>query len=326
MVIRRATVVERNVHEHIARVMYYCSVHLLYASIVGSAAWLLTLIRSASPTTKYWMWVVSAFNFVVPVGAVVDKLWAAHLAWAAPLGAIGDPIWKVTQGRPAAVLAVIWITGALAMLTRLICRVHRERGEAQVPGGVSPHYVTSSFRMDAIPVTFDSRHPAPVVSGILNPHISLPMGIDRLLNRRELNAVLLHEVAHARRRDNLIRLLYEVVLCALWFHPLVWLAGARMALYRELSCDESVIQRAQGQALVSALAKLAVPDKALLLKATASSHLSHRLARLAGSAQPAHRAASLLLTSLFAAVIVGCVFETVAHTACCFVIKTLTTT
>jgi hypothetical protein len=27
------------VHEHIARAMYYFSVHLLYASIVGCAAW-----------------------------------------------------------------------------------------------------------------------------------------------------------------------------------------------------------------------------------------------------------------------------------------------
>jgi beta-lactamase regulating signal transducer with metallopeptidase domain len=133
--------------------------------------------------------------------------------------------------------------------------------------------------------------------------------------------VLLHEVAHAKRRDNLIRLLYEVALCALWFHPLIWLAGMRMALYRELSCDESVIQHEQGRALVRALAKLAVPDKALLLKATASSHLSYRLARLAGPAQATHRATSLLLTSLFAAVIAGGVFGTVAHTACCFVIK-----
>jgi beta-lactamase regulating signal transducer with metallopeptidase domain len=76
--------------------------------------------------------------------------------------------------------------------------------------------------------------------------------------------------------------LYEVSLCALWFHPLIWLAGARIALYRELSCDESVIRRAHGQALVSALAKLAVPEQAGFLEATASSHLSYRLARLAG--------------------------------------------
>jgi beta-lactamase regulating signal transducer with metallopeptidase domain len=309
---------EVNVHEHIARTMYYFSVHLLYASMVGSAAWALTSIRGASATTKYWIWVVTAFNFVVPVGAVIDKLWAPHLAWAAPLGAIGDPVWDMTQGRTAVVLAVIWITGALPMLVRLISRLRRERREVQVPADL--HDVTSAFVTDGIPVSFDSRHPAPAVGGVLYPRILLPIGIDRLLNRQELHAVLLHEVAHAKRRDNLIRLLYEVSLCALWFHPLIWLAGMRMALYRELSCDESVIQGAQGQALVRALAKLAVPEETFL-QATASSHLSHRLGRLAGSAQPAHRAASLLLTSLFAAVIVTGVFETVAHTACCFALK-----
>jgi hypothetical protein len=36
--------------------MYYLSVHLIYASIVGAAALLLTAIRSASATTKYWIW------------------------------------------------------------------------------------------------------------------------------------------------------------------------------------------------------------------------------------------------------------------------------
>ena len=133
--------------------------------------------------------------------------------------------------------------------------------------------------------------------------------------------MLLHEVAHARRRDNLIRLLYEVALCALWFHPLIWLAGMRMALYRELSCDESVIQRAHGQALVRALAKLAIRDEARFLQATASSHLRHRLARLLAPLEPTHRVASLLLTSLFTAVIAAGVFATVAHTACCFVLK-----
>lgn len=308
-------------HEHIAHAMYYLSVHLLYASMVASAAWVLTSIRGASATTKYWIWVVTALNFVLPLGALIDKLWARHLAWATPLGAIGGPVWDMTQGRTAVVLALIWITGAFLVVIRLMTRLWRERREAQASARLRVDHASSSFVADGIPVSFGDEHASPAVRGVLYPHILLPAGIDRLLDRQEFNAVLIHELAHARRRDNLIRLLYEVSLCAFWFHPLIWLAGARMALYRELSCDESVIRRAHGEALVSALGKLAVPEPAPFLQATASSHLSHRLARLAGPAQTTHRAANLLLTSLFAAVVAAGVFQTIAHTACCFLLK-----
>jgi len=309
------------VHEHIARAMYYLGVHLLYASIVGSAAWGLTSILRASATTKYWIWVVTAFNFVLPSGALIDKLWAPHLTWARPLSAIGGPVWVMTEGLAAVVLGIIWMTGAFSMLSRLILRTRTERREAQALAPASDHGRTANFLTDGIPVSFGDGHPSPAVRGVLHPYILLPAGIDQLLNQREFRAVLIHEVAHAKRRDNLIRLLYEASLSVLWFHPLMWLAGARIGLYRELSCDEAVIRRSHGQDLVSALAKLAVPESAGVLQATASSHLNYRLARLAGPQQTTYCAASLLLTSLFAAFIVAGIFQTIAHTACCFVLK-----
>jgi beta-lactamase regulating signal transducer with metallopeptidase domain len=172
-------------------------------------------------------------------------------------------------------------------------------------------------------VRFAQTRQGPAVNGLLRSHISLPVGIDRLLSERELHSVLIHELTHAKRHDNLLRLIYEFSLCALWFHPLVWITGSRIALYRELSCDETVIQRGHGRELVSALAKLANCDEALLLQATATSFLSHRLARLTGP--PLSRmkmVANTLLSTCFAAVFVAGVFSTVAHTACCFVART----
>ncbi len=175
------------------------------------------------------------------------------------------------------------MTGAFSMLMRLIWRIRKERRQAKVQDGLNECGDTSNFVTNGIPVSFGDSHPSPAVRGVLSPRILPPTGIDRLLSEHEFRAVLIHELADARRRDNLIRLRYEVSLCVLWFHPLIWLAGARIALYRELSCDESVVRRSHGPALVSALAKLAVCEQTGILQATASSHLSYRLARLSRS-------------------------------------------
>jgi beta-lactamase regulating signal transducer with metallopeptidase domain len=308
-------------HEHIARALYYFDIHLLYASMVGLAAWALTSILGGSATTKYWIWVATSLNFILPVGAVLDKLWARHLSWAAPLGIIGDFANTSTQGRTATMLSGVWLLCATLMLTRLCLRIRAERRDTSATAGPSARQSRPGFLAQGVPVRFAENEEAPAVDGLLHPHISLPYGIDRLLSEHELNAVLIHELTHARRRDNLIRLIHEVSLCVLWFHPLVWITGSRLALYRELSCDESVIQSAHGEELVSALAKLANPDKALLLQASASSFISHRLARLAAQPQPTYRAASMLLTVVFGAVLLWGFVGTVAHTACCFLAK-----
>jgi len=311
------------VHEQIARPLYYLGVHLLYASLVWLAAWLLTSIPRGSATTKHWIWLATSLNFMLPLGALLDKLLARHLAWASPLAFIGGVGLRIAEDAGlASVLGAVWLIGAALMFARLCLRLRAERraGQGLEDQGVDDK--RPAFFAEGVPVRFGRASQTPSVDGLVRPRISLPSGIDRLLSEDELAAVLIHEITHAKRRDNLIRLVHEIELCALWFHPLVWITGARLSLYRELSCDESVIHSARGRDLVSALAKLANPEQPLLLQATAASFLSLRIARLAAP-QPQRngRAASGLLAVTFGAVLAMAIFQTVAHTACCFLAR-----
>lgn len=309
-------------HEYIARPFYYLEVHLLYASLVWIAAWILTSLRTASATAKYWIWVATSFNFIFPMGAALDKVGARHLSWATPISLIGAAGVVISENLTvASVLGMVWLLGAMLMMARLCFRISAERRKLGTTPDGALHNEAPDFFTQGVPVRFAVSRRVPAVDGVLHPRISLPSGIEGVLTGRELDAVLLHELAHAKRRDNLVRLIHEVGLCILWFHPLMWMTGSRLALYRELSCDESVIEAACGHDLVSALAKLANPEGALLLEASASSFLSDRLTHLrAAYRRPAH-AANLLLVVLFAGAVVTGVYGTVAHTACCFISK-----
>src|SRR5215831_1271032 len=256
--------------ELITRALYYLQVHLLFASVVWSAAWALTSILPGSATTKYWIWVATSLNFIFPAGVVVDALWGSRLE-ASPLGLVGEAANRICHSPVAPFLGILWLVGVALMLQRVFRRIRVERREALAAASRDGGDPEPAFLARGVPVRFAGTRQAPAVNGILRPLICLPAGIDSVLNRQELDAVLAHELTHARRRDNLIRLVHEIGLCGLWFHPLVWLTGSRIALYRELSCDESVIQNSRGKDLVSALAKLAGSDETFLLQASASS-------------------------------------------------------
>lgn len=303
------------------RAMYYFGVHLLYASIVCLLAWLLTSIPRGRATAKYWIWVATTLNFILPLAAIVDRMGRTHIGWATPLPLIGEPALVLTQGPNAALLFAIWSLGAALMSLRLFSRLRADRrGTLQTT--VSDELKQgATFVAADVPVRFTEGHGVPAVDGLLHPHITLPNRIDQILSEEELTAVLMHEVTHAKRRDNLIRLIHEGALCLLWFHPLVWMAGSRLALYRELSCDESVIQRSRGVHLLSALRKLAVPERDFLLQSGVSSFLTRRVALLSAGPKRVSGIPSVLLALIFAALLAGGVLQTVAHTACCFVVK-----
>jgi BlaR1 peptidase M56 len=258
-------------------VMRALEIHLVFSGLVALAAWTATASRRVSATAKYWIWVATSINFLLPVGVLVEPFRPPQVSWLLPLEDFGNVIAR--RGAFGEALAAAWAVGSAVMLLRLVLRVRAGRN----PGGG-----------------------APAVEGLLRPRISLPSGIERILTASELEAVLLHEQTHARRRDNLIRLVHEIGVCALWFHPLVWLAGSRLSLYRELSCDESVIREERAGELVSALGKLANPAETLLLQAGASSHLADRLTSLAAPPRTSP-AASALQAAIFALILLACV-------------------
>jgi beta-lactamase regulating signal transducer with metallopeptidase domain len=311
------------VHEHLTHAIYYIEIHVIFSSIVWLAAWILTSIRGASAATKHWIWVATALNFIVPVGATVDALMARHISWASPIGLVGGLGAQISETTAVAYsLAALWFTGLAVMLVRLCKRIVDERLADETSRDMRNLSPERSFTANGVEVRVIHTRRGPAVTGLLRARISLPIGIDRLLSSREISSVLIHELAHARRRDNLIRLAYELTLCVLWFHPLVWVTGHRLALYRELSCDESVIRHGLGRELLSALRKLASADHEPLLRATATSLVGHRLARLTQESSLAVRPRNNALLSMsFALILFAGAFETVAHTACCFIAK-----
>jgi beta-lactamase regulating signal transducer with metallopeptidase domain len=303
------------VREHLAPVLYFVQVHLLYATLVGFAAWALTSLCSASVTTKFWVWTAASLNFALPVGGLIDRFGAAEFPGARQLGPLAAFDLRLVQ-HPllAALLCALWVSGAVLMLLRLAVRILRERRGRDALGA-------PDFRVQGVPVHITAGCGGPAVHGMVRTRICLPVGIEGLLSQRELDAVLLHEVTHAKRRDNLLGLIHEVAQCVLWFHPLLWLTGARLLMYRELSCDESVLSASHGRWLVSALAKMARSESSLvLLRSAATSLVSHRLDRLLAPAMPAaNRLPNALLLAGFSVLLLSAVLLTIAHTACCLV-------
>jgi beta-lactamase regulating signal transducer with metallopeptidase domain len=82
----------------------------------------------------------------------------------------------------------------------------------------------------------------PGMFGILQPVLIWPEGLSERLDDDHIEAVMIHEIAHAKRKDNLTAALHMLVEAAFWFHPLVWWMERRMVEERERACDEAVVE------------------------------------------------------------------------------------
>src|SRR5580704_639350 len=96
----------------------------------------------------------------------------------------------------------------------------------------------SLLGMKPVPILLSLEGKGPATLGIHNPVLVLPEWFLSQASEDELSSVLGHELAHIRRRDFLLNLVYEVLILPVSFHPAAALIKARIDQTRELACDE----------------------------------------------------------------------------------------
>lgn len=83
---------------------------------------------------------------------------------------------------------------------------------------------------------------SPLTIGFLKPLILVPVASINHLSVAQLEAILLHELAHIKRYDYLINILLSVAEISLFFNPFTRLFSKHIRKERENSCDDWVLQ------------------------------------------------------------------------------------
>jgi hypothetical protein len=115
--------------------------------------------------------------------------------------------------------------------------------------------------------------------------VILPRWTVEELSAEELNAVVLHEMAHLRRWDDWSNLAQKVIRALFFFHPAVWWLDSRLTLEREMACDDLVLAetsdaRGYAECLVS-MAEKNLFRRGLAMAQAAVGRLRHMSLRVA---------------------------------------------
>ncbi len=176
---------------------------------------------------------------------------ASGVATAAPPAAAPTP--APTPFHWSRLLLGLWLTGALAMCaclllsTIVLARRFRPARRLRDPA-VDERLRTAQRRLGLaaapLPIHECDRLGSPALYGCWRPRLLLPAGFVQKFSAAELDYVLLHELAHVKRRDLPVNWLLSLLQAVHWFNPLVWLAFARWRADRELACDALALEAA----------------------------------------------------------------------------------
>jgi beta-lactamase regulating signal transducer with metallopeptidase domain len=150
-------------------------------------------------------------------------------------------------------LVLAWVSGSAVQIAGLL-RQRRRLGrllrraasaDAALTATVAELSARLGLRRPPRAVLLDGSG-SPFVCGAWRPRLVLPRGTLAALAPEQLRQVVLHELAHVRRRDLLWGWLPEVARLVWWFHPVAWWTAAQVRLERELACDQLVLAHGGG--------------------------------------------------------------------------------
>ena len=209
---------------------------------------------------------------------------------ATPRAAVSSSARRI-DATSAVVLA--WLAVASALLARAATSQLRARAIARRATPVESAPWIDAVRSEAagrrVEVRASSELDSPAVTGLLRPTIVVPRGaLDWPLERCRL--VLVHELAHVRRRDVLVQAIADVACAIHWCNPLVWICARRLRVEREIAADDAVLEAGvrpsrYAEELVAVATKVSTPSAALAmaerssLEVRVASIIAKRLAR-----------------------------------------------
>lgn len=91
----------------------------------------------------------------------------------------------------------------------------------------------------AVPVLVSDKVATPCLCGLLFQKIIIPKIPD---NKKDLEMMLEHELCHRKRFDLFVKLIDNIIKCAYWFDPFVYILSSQLTLNMEMSCDEAVLK------------------------------------------------------------------------------------
>ena len=142
-------------------------------------------------------------------------------------------------------LFAVWLIGTIVLVVRIIVghvivdRIVRGARDASGEWRNAAALRRPGIRRD-VRILISGEIEGPVTAGFLDPIIIVPLSATEWTNdRREI--VLTHELAHIARFDFVAQLIASITCAVFWFHPLVWIAAARLRSEAEHAADDRVL-------------------------------------------------------------------------------------